>query len=108
MLVISYTGAPIEGEVLAGIEEEGVPFVFERTSDLRDAGILARLAADRSSLDVGVGIDAEGRVCILHEKLPEPLPGLTTPRNATRRQARDAGHNAARVVVGIPLLTHER
>ncbi|TQK30810.1 glycerol dehydratase reactivase beta/small subunit family protein [Arthrobacter sp. SLBN-53] len=105
ILVLSAGGA-LESEVLAGIEEEGVPYVVERVArdGDSDAQRLARRAAARSSLDVGVGIDADGRVAILHDKLPDGVEGLSGERPASPRAGRVAGHNAARIVVGVPLM----
>lgn len=105
ILVLSAAMGPIEREVLAGIEEEGVPYLVEPVSTHLDAGELARVAADRSSLDVGVGIDAGGGIAILHEKLHDPVVCLPEGSQTVQRTARIAGHNAARIVVGIPLRT---
>lgn len=105
ILVLSSHACAVENEVLAGIEEEGVPFVVERPDSTDDALTLARLAAARSSLGVGVGIDDSGRVCVQHQKLTEPPAGLRTSSAATPTAARSLGHNAARIVVGIPLRT---
>lgn len=105
ILVLSRAASPIENEVLAGIEEEGVPYVVERPSDRADANTLARAAAGRSSLRVGVGIDDDGRVAVQHEMLTESPPELTTVSTAELSTARTLGHNAARIVVGIPLRT---
>ncbi|QVI27420.1 pduH protein [Mycolicibacterium neoaurum] len=105
ILVLSAGGA-LESEVLAGIEEEGVPYLVERVAPGgdSDAQRLARRAAARSSLDVGVGIDADGGVAILHDKLPDGVEGLSAAQPATPREGRVAGHNAARIVVGVPLI----
>lgn len=103
ILVLSRDAGLVENEVLAGIEEEGVPSVVERPSGGDDAQTLARLAAGRSSLSVGVGIDDRGRVCVQHDKLAEPLSELSSSGTAEPRLARILGHNAARIVVGIPL-----
>ena len=105
ILVLS-AGGELESEVLAGIEEEGVPYLVERVAPDgdSDAQRLARRAAARSSLDVGVGIDADGRVAILHDKLPDGVEGLSAAQPATPRTGRVAGHNAARIVVGVPLM----
>jgi Dehydratase medium subunit len=105
ILVLSSVTGPIENEVLAGIEEEGVPCLVERSSRPAAANTLARLAAARSSLSVGVGIDDHGRVCVQHEKLAEAPAGLSTVGAADLKSARILGHNAARIVVGIPLRT---
>jgi propanediol dehydratase-reactivating factor small subunit len=105
ILVLSSVSGPVENEVLAGIEEEGVPCVVERPSGHADANALGRLAAGRSSLNVGVGIDDHGRVSVQHEMLAEPPSGLSTVGTADLKSARTLGHNAARIVVGIPLRT---
>ena len=107
ILVLSTADAALEHEVLAGIEEEGVPYLLERSAEQEAATTLAQRAANRSSLGVGVGIDSRGGVCILHEKLPEPLSGLNIASAASPGAARVAGHNAARMVVGIPLRIRE-
>lgn len=102
--VLSSSTERLEHEVLAGIEEEGVPFVLERPGRAGgDAETLAAEAAQRSPLGVGVGIDVNGRICIQHEKLSEPLDGLLSAGSADAVYARIAGHNAARIVMGIPL-----
>ncbi|MDV3127459.1 glycerol dehydratase reactivase beta/small subunit family protein [Mycobacterium sp. 21AC1] len=107
ILVLSCRGGAVENEVLAGIEEEGVPCVVDRPRGDEDADTLGRLAAVRSSLSVGVGIDGHGRVSVHHEKLAESLPGLSSARPADLKLARMLGHNAARIVVGIPLRTEQ-
>lgn len=112
ILVLSGGGAgEIEREVLAGIEEEGVPYVVETpTGDdaaPADARALAQRAAGRSSLSVGVGIDERGRVCVQHQKLADQLSVLSSSGAAGPSWARTLGHNAARIVVGIPLRTEE-
>ena len=103
ILVLSCGLGPIENAVLAGIEEEGVPYVIERTDGTEDADGLAHRAAHRSSLSVGVGIDCHGCVSVHHEQLAEPLSGLSSSTAADPMSARMLGHNAARIVVGIPL-----
>lgn len=105
ILVLSCTGGLVEDQVLAGIEEEGVPSIVERPRTSADAMELARTAAGRSSLSVGVGIDADGRVSVQQDKLPAPLSELASDGPAEPTVARILGHNAARIVVGIPLRT---
>ncbi|OXM73113.1 MULTISPECIES: glycerol dehydratase reactivase beta/small subunit family protein [Amycolatopsis] len=83
-------------EIRAGMEEEGVPLVVEEVS-AGDALVLAYAAACRSTLDVGIGVADE--VCVHHAKRPAGSPALTGPLS----RARVLGHNAARMVVGIPL-----
>jgi len=103
ILVLSCGGAHIVNAVLAGIEEEGVPAVLECRNHGPDSRALARSAADRSSLGVGVGIDQYGRVSVQHEKLADAPAGLYSGGPAEPAQARTLGHNAARIVVGVPL-----
>ena len=107
ILVLSSSGGAIENELLAGIEEEGVPCVVERPRGDQDANTLGRVAADRSSLSVGVGIDNCGRISVQHQKLPQSPSGLATDGPADLKAARTLGHNAARIVVGIPLRTDD-
>ena len=107
ILILSGGVDAVEREVLAGIEEEGVPYVVELPTGDDDAYTLARLAADRSSLSVGIGIDERGRVCVAHQKLADPPSGLFSRDTAERSFARRLGQNAARIVVGIPLRTDE-
>jgi hypothetical protein len=98
-------------DVRAGLEEEGVPARADRVeaaaveisgdpgpAESGPAVALAHEAARRSSLDVGVGLAADGSVCVHHAKLDPETPALAGDRSA----ARSCGHNAARLVVGIP------
>ncbi|MHA3023458.1 glycerol dehydratase reactivase beta/small subunit family protein [Mycobacterium sp. BMJ-28] len=101
--VISCGADRIVNEVLAGIEEEGVPALLEQRRGDDDAHVLARAAALGSSLGVGVGIDAQGRVSVQHEKLAGATTGLFSGPAAAAGTARTLGHNAARIVVGVPL-----
>lgn len=90
-------------EVCAGIEEEGVPYTQRLDGNGLAAAQLARRAAQRSPLDVGVGVDAEGTVCVHHDKLPAPPAALTAASDADPAAVRLLGQNAARIVVGLPL-----
>jgi hypothetical protein len=92
-------------EICAGIEEEGVPFeVLPAGSGT--AGELAEEAARRSPLDVGVGLDRTGVTIVHHSKLPTGKPVSGDPTR-TRSGARRSGHDAARVVTGVPLTPKE-
>lgn len=91
-------------EVLAGIEEEGVPYsVSDAPTHDVDALALAYIAARLSRLAVGVGIDVDGRVCIHHAKRPATDPVAVSAGRGELPTARRFGHNAARIVAGIPL-----
>ncbi|MGE2832655.1 glycerol dehydratase reactivase beta/small subunit family protein [Mycobacterium sp. SMC-4] len=102
IVVLSAEAGPIETAVLAGAEEEGVPYVLDRVADDRSATALAKAAAARSPLGVGVGVDSRGHVCVHPDQIPAPLAGLTADAGDARA-ARTLGHNAARIVVGLPL-----
>ncbi|BBY30435.1 glycerol dehydratase reactivase beta/small subunit family protein [Mycolicibacterium sediminis] len=106
IVVASVAAGPIEDAVLAGIEEEGVPFVVDRDVDRAegaDAAALARVAALRSPLGVGVGIDAAQGICVQPEKVADPMADLMSPPGAGAETARVLGHDAARICVGLPL-----
>lgn len=106
IVVLSADAGPIEREVLAGIEEEGVPYVVRRVDAAHRcwaATDLAQQAALSSPLQVGVGVGREGEVSVHHSKLAEPAPALGSAGVADQAMARTLGHNAARIVVGLPL-----
>jgi hypothetical protein len=100
VVVASVAASAVEDAVLAGIEEEGVPCVVERSAT-GAAVELARSAALRSPLGVGVGIDAAGTVCVQPEKVADVIPELVSAAGVAA--ARILGHNAARICVGLPL-----
>jgi len=90
--------SPLVREILAGLEEEGVPVGVATTDEAGPAITLAHAAARSSALDVGVGVDTTGTVCVHHAKLPPESAAVS----GTAAQARVLGHNAARLVTGIP------
>lgn len=91
-------------QVHAGLEEEGVHVRIEERPDRGDEGAveLAYAAACASTLAVGVGLDANGTICVHHAKLPPSSPFLTRDQ-ASGTTLRWIGHNAARTVKGMPL-----
>jgi hypothetical protein len=104
-VVVIGTSAPepsdrILREVRAGLEEEGVPCDVHRYEET-DAVALAHRAARDSPLDVGVGVTGDG-LCVHHAKLPRDRP-VRSERAAAPPDARLLGHDAARVVTGLPL-----
>ncbi|MFN3002717.1 glycerol dehydratase reactivase beta/small subunit family protein [Mycolicibacterium wolinskyi] len=101
-------GGAIEREVLAGIEEEGVPYSLLPAGSDAAAADLARQAAMRSPLRVGIGLDVTGGVCVHHDQLADVLPDLSSGGAADAGTARTLGHNAARIVVGLPLKRQNR
>lgn len=105
MLVLTAGPEALLREICAGIEEEGVPFEVLPVGT-GEAGELAEQAARRSPLEVGVGLDSTGVTIVHHSKLPAGKP---VSRDVTRtpQAARRAGHDAARVVTGVPLTPKE-
>jgi hypothetical protein len=96
----NHEGEAFIKEVLAGFEEEGVPFeVHIRIEE--NAEKLAHSAATASILEVGVGIDKEF-ICVTLAKLPPGEP-LLKYRTAESENLRLSGSNAARLVKGIKL-----
>ncbi|TWH21964.1 glycerol dehydratase reactivase beta/small subunit family protein [Prauserella rugosa] len=106
-VVLRHLGEPgtVMRDLCAGLEEEGVPVLLETsepaTAESRPAQAgavaMAFAAAQASTLGVGIGVDAAA-VCVHHAKRPAASPVLT----ADLTQARWCGHNAARLVVGLP------
>ncbi len=105
MIVVVSRGAhSMLREVTAGIEEEGVPYsLSDAPIDVVGAVALAYFAACLSRLEVGVGIDGDGRVCIHHvtRRPTDPVAVSAVPGDLST--ARQLAHNAARIVLGFPL-----
>ncbi|MDL5157772.1 glycerol dehydratase reactivase beta/small subunit family protein [Actinomycetospora termitidis] len=101
VLVASHTDAPpaVVREVLAGVEEQGVPTAGVGGGDDPDAG--ARHAARESRLEVGVGVGPDGAVVVRHALVADPV--LVLPPGARAADRRQAGGDAARIVAGLPL-----
>jgi hypothetical protein len=101
---------PLNGETVEhvtwGLEEEGIPYEIEAL-DSEAAEVMAKQAADRSRLNVGIGISGPEEKAVLHHRdLPMEKPlftlGLDGPR--LRAHLRTLGGNAARLVKGEPLV----
>jgi hypothetical protein len=86
-------------EVCAGLEEEGVPYSLQMRDGTNSSIELGATAAAMSSLQVGIGIDPKGNICVHHEKLKAAEPYLQDSLQNGRR----LGKNAARLVKGLPL-----
>lgn len=86
-------------EVCAGLEEEGVSFLLEECDKTNSFTELGNIAADMSPLNVGIGIDKFGNLCVHHEKLNSEEPYI---RDIVQN-GRKSGKNAARLVKGLPL-----
>jgi hypothetical protein len=94
-VVALLAGAAPERELAAGFEEEGVPLAVERTAG--EALALAREAAGRSQLGLGIGGSPERLVVVLAAAPGRPY------LEAAPSEARQLGHAAARIVARRPL-----
>ncbi|MDR3554555.1 MAG: glycerol dehydratase reactivase beta/small subunit family protein [Syntrophobacteraceae bacterium] len=95
--------------ILWGFEEEGIPYEIVETES-GAAERIAKQAADRSRLNVGIGLSGREKKAVLHHRdLPEQKPLFTLGiTSAQRRSAlRTLGANAARLVKGEPLDLNE-
>lgn len=88
-------------DILAGIEEEGVFFSVEKVSTEEELQLLARNAALKSALGVGIGI-VFNEVCVQFKSLDIDTP-LFKEKSEDKKVLRNLGCNVARFVKGIPL-----
>ncbi|WCK52631.1 glycerol dehydratase reactivase beta/small subunit family protein [Aneurinibacillus sp. Ricciae_BoGa-3] len=86
-------------EISAGLEEEGVPFRLQQLDETLDCVVLGKMAAAISPLQVGIGVDHHGDLCLHHEKLEAGNPYLREKLG----NGRNLGKNAARLSKGLPL-----
>jgi hypothetical protein len=84
-----------------GIEEESVPWVVESGFDGESVAV-AYEAALGSALEIGVSVNADGRIVVHHKQLPDERP-LYDFTDAEGSRARTLGSNAARLAKGTPL-----
>ena len=106
--ILIFTVRPDEAllcELCAGIEEEGVLYdVIAQPSG--EACALAAMASGMSML--GSGVALVGHSLALHIKGMTDRSPLLGFDNATPKEARDVGSNAARVIKKLPLRVGER
>jgi hypothetical protein len=105
ILAVKPAPAATIAPILWGLEEEGVPAELYEVAD-GEAAALAKEAADRSPLNVGIGVNLNNLMVSLHHRnLPRERP-LFTLRGAELQPAplRVLGKNAARLVKGDPLV----
>jgi hypothetical protein len=108
ILAVKPTPAETIAPILWGLEEEGVPAELHEVAG-GEAEALAKEAADRSPLNVGIGINLNKLMVSLHHRnLPLERP-LFTLRSAELHPAplRMLGKNAARLVKGEPLVLQD-
>lgn len=86
-------------DICAGLEEEGVSFLLQKSDEASCYMELGSKAACMSPLKVGIGIDRIGNICVHHENLKQEEPYL----KGIIQNGRKLGKNAARLVKGLPL-----
>ena len=98
---------PLRQRLAEGMEEEGVPYRFSEQAGA-DAVSLSSQAAHASTLEVGVGLDAEGNMAVHTRRLPadQPLFLAAWPHDAAA--LRRFGSHAARLVKGLPFRLDEQ
>jgi hypothetical protein len=95
--------------ILWGLEEEGIPYEIT-AHDSGVAEVIAKQAANRSRLNVGIGVNGVEEKAVLHHRdLPEEKPLFTLRLGVVRAQVelRTLGVNAARLVKGEPLVFND-
>lgn len=98
IVVLAVPGSAAVRDIVAGIEEEGVPYLVEMAEPHAAAVDLAQRAAMLSPLGVGIGVGVF-EAWVQHVKFSGPVPELSSAAT----DSRTLGHNAARIVVGLPL-----
>lgn len=89
-------------EVIAGLEEENVPWEIKPLKD-DNAIALAYKCAHESPLEVGVAVGKDGSVVIHVKRIQKETPLFyLTKDEGERKLWRLYGSNAARIVKGIP------
>lgn len=86
-----------------GIEEEGIPYQVIKDS-ISNYKMLSEKASNDSQLDVGIGVDASGNMCLHHAKLPDEYYLFDCKHLNDLKKLRDIGVNGARLVKGIPFI----
>jgi len=110
VIILAVQPAPEEtiAPILWGLEEEGVPAVLYEVAS-GEAEALAKEAATRSPLNVGIGINLDNLTISLHHRnLPLERP-LFTLRSTDLKPShlQVLGTNAARLVKGDPLVLQD-
>ena len=102
-LAEDFNGTRILREALKGVEEESIPFeIFSSSAD--NAVSLAYLGAERSTLEVGIGIDSKNRLAVHYRKLPPESPLFLLDYMVNFGEVRNVCANAARLVKNTPFI----
>jgi len=102
-LAENFNGTQVLREALRGVEEESIP-VEVLSSAADNAVSLAYLGAERSALEVGIGIDSSSSLAVHYRKLPPGNPLFLLDYTRNFREVRNACANAARLVKNTPFL----
>jgi hypothetical protein len=94
---------PMLKQVLYGIEEEEVPVQITEVDSAQSVVDMAFEAAERSKLEVGIGMDSAGNFVLHHKKLDKGQPYLRLAKRCAADSARIFGNNSARIVKRMPL-----
>lgn len=89
-------------ELLYGIEEEGIPWNLLSYNEDLNFEALAIKAAEESKLNIGIGIDKQGRTCIKHTNFKEGQNLFESNIWDRDMKLRDYGMNSARLFKGVP------
>jgi len=90
-------------EALRGVEEESIP--YEILSETMDKAVsLAYSGAERSVLEVGIGIGNDGRLAVHYRKLPPGRPLFNVDYSREFDSIRSVCANAARLVKNTPFI----
>ena len=111
-LIEVYWTGPLFSELLRqrlaeGMEEEGVPYRFSEHTGA-DAVSLSSQAAHASTLEVGIGLDAEGNMAVHTRRLPADQPLFLAAWPHDTAALRRFGSHAARLVKGLPFRLNEQ
>ena len=90
-------------EAQSGVEEESVP--YKTLVETADNGVsLAYTGAERSVLEVGIGIDSNGCLAVHYRKLPPERPLFRLDYIREFNAIRSVCANAARLVKNTPFI----
>ena len=96
-----FKGGQILREATRGVEEESIPYeVLTHTAG--DAVSLAYAGAEKSVLEVGIGIDDQSLLAVHYRKLPALRPLYSMDYSKDFREIRTVCANAARLVKNTP------
>jgi len=99
----SFDNERVLREALRGVEEESVPCVVLREAD-GDAASLSFTGAERSALEVGIGIDHLGEMAVHYRKLPPQRPLFQIHYKNEFAAIKGVCANAARLVKNTPFI----